>query len=98
LGDGFKLASNSWLDYRVDCRYDSAVIGHTLRAGNVVSPLFSLGWSIVMVELNEGQSCEIVACGFAGVSRKIGVRLMNWDNSFQCVAVIADGCDSVTVL
>lgn len=95
-----------------------------------------------MVELNEGQSCEIVACGFsaivkivsfvangaiyefngathvlcspngkeqwhwwynadegfAGVTRKIGVRLMNWDNSFQCVAVIADGCDSVTIL
>lgn len=39
---------------------------------------------------------------FNGVSYKIGVCLVNWEvNSEQhpqCVGVIADGCDSVTIL
>ena len=39
---------------------------------------------------------------FDGVSYKIGVCLVNWEvNSEQrpqCVGVIADGCDSVTIL
>lgn len=114
------------------------------------APVF-LFWRIVMVTLTEGQSCEIVANGFAtiikivkfatngvvyefnglqfvlcfpqakemwhwwyctdddpafdGVSYKIGVTLVNWavesDDSEQepeFVGIIADSCDSVTIL
>ena len=112
---------------------------------------FPLVWSVVMVTLTEGQSCEIVASGYAtiikivkfatngvvyefnglqfvlcfprskdmwhwwhcpdndptfdGVSYKIGVTLVNWEvdsyiseNESECVGIIADGCDSVTIL